>query len=348
MRTNVILVVATVLLSACGGKTDQAAQSGPPPAMAVQIHVLKGAPLDNAFATTGSLLPNEEVELRSEVSGRVTHIGFLEGGKVSAGQVLVRINDDDLQAQLRKAEAGLKVAQDSEGRQKQLLDVNGISREVYDATMAQRIGMQADVDNLRAQIAKTTIRAPFSGAIGLRSISEGGYVSPTALIANLKQTDPMKLDFTVPERHGRQMRPGTKVDFTLEGDTMRYSAEVYAVEPSVDASTRTVRVRARSANKDGRLMPGAFAKVDVKLETIADALTIPAEALIPDIQGQKVMVLKGGKAQSVRVDIGIRTENVVQLISNVQPGDTVITSALLAVRDGMAVRPAETKGTAKQ
>jgi membrane fusion protein (multidrug efflux system) len=123
---------------------------------------------------------------------------------------------------------------------------------------------------------------------------------------------------------------------------------VYAVEPSVDATTRTVRVRARSANKDGRLMPGAFAKVAVKLETITDALTIPAEALIPDIQGQKVMVMKGGKAQSVRVDIGIRTENEVQLISNVQPGDTVITSALLAVRDGMAVRPAERKGTAKQ
>lgn len=339
---------AVVLLSACGGTTDQPTQTGPPPAMAVQVHVLQGTPLDNAFTTTGTLLPNEEVELRSEVSGRVTHIGFQEGGRVSAGQVLVRINDDDLQAQLRKAEAGLKVAQDSEGRQKQLVDVSGVSREVYEATVAQRIGMQADVDNLRAQIAKTTIRAPFSGVIGLRSISEGGYVSPTAPIAALKQTDPMKLDFTVPERHGRQMRSGTRVAFTLEGDTGRYHAEVYAVEPSVDPTIRTVRVRARSANNNGHLMPGAFAKVDVKLETIADALTIPAEALIPDIQGQKVMVMKNGKAQSVRVDIGIRTENTVQLISNVQPGDTVITSALLAVRDGMAVRPAERKGEERE
>lgn len=344
IRYSPIALLLPFLLSACGSSNDQAQQSGPPPAMAVQVHVLQGHALGNAFTTTGSLLPNEEVELRSEVSGRVTHIGFQEGGRVSAGQVLVRINDDDLQAQLRKAEAGLKVTQDSEDRQKQLLDVNGVSREIHDATVGQRIGMQADVDNLRAQIAKTTIRAPFSGVIGLRNISEGGYVSPTALIANLKQTDPMKLDFTVPERHGRQMRPGIKVDFMLEGDTMRYNAEVYAVEPSVDPGTRTVRVRARSKNPDGRLMPGAFAKVDVKLETIPEALTIPAEALIPDIQGQKVMVMKGGKAQSVRVDIGIRTENTVQLISNVQPGDTVITSALLAVRDGMAVRPAERKG----
>lgn len=316
--------------------------------MGVQVHVLQGVPLDNRVTTTGTLLPNEEVELRSEVSGRVTSIGFQEGTNVSAGQVLMRINDDDVQAQLRKAEANLKLAQDAAGRQEQLLAVKGISQEAYDAAVAQRAGMQAEADNLRALVAKTTIRAPFSGTIGLRSISEGGFVSPTTLIANLKQTNPMKLDFTVPERYARQMRPGTKVTFTVEGDTMDYNAEVYAVEPSVDLSTRSIKVRARSQNPNGRLIPGAFARVDVKLETIADALTIPAEALIPDIQGQKVMVMKNGQAKSVRVEIGIRTENSVQLISNVQPGDTVITSALLAVRDGMAVKPATQKGTTQK
>lgn len=336
-----------LLLSACGSTAEETTQTGPPPAMAVQVHVLQGRPLDNAFTTTGNLLPNEEVELRSEVSGRVTHIGFEEGRKVGAGQVLVRINDDDLQAQLRKAEANLKLATDAAGRQEQLLAVKGVSQEAYDATVAQRIGMQAEVDNLRAVIAKTTIRAPFGGTIGLRSISEGGYVSPTSAIARLAQTDPMKLDFTVPERYALQIKPGTQVAFTLEADTMQYHAEVYAVEPSVDLSTRSIKVRARSQNPGGRLIPGAFAKVDVKLETIPDALTIPAEALIPDIQGQKVMVMKGGQAKSVRVDIGIRTENTVQLISNVQPGDTVITSALLAVKDGMPLRPAQTKGAAK-
>lgn len=342
----VLMVIAT--LAACGGKTEKTAQGGPSGPMGVQVHVLQGAPLDNRVTTTGTLLPNEEVELRSEVSGRVTSIGFQEGTKVSAGQVLVRINDDDVQAQLRKAEANLKLAQDAAGRQEQLLAVKGISQEAYDAALAQRAGMQAEADNLRALVAKTTIRAPFSGTIGLRSISEGGFVSPTTLIANLKQTNPMKLDFTVPERYARQMKPGTKVAFTVEGDTMDYSAEVYAVEPSVDLSTRSIKVRARSQNPNGRLIPGAFARVDVKLETIPDALTIPAEALIPDIQGQKVMVMKNGQAKSVRVDIGIRTENMVQLISNVQPGDTVITSALLAVKDGMPVKPAAKKDTTQK
>lgn len=336
------------VLAGCGGGSEPGGPAAPPSAMAVQVHVLEGAPLDHAFTTTGTLLANEEVEVRSEVSGRVTSINFQEGGRVQAGQVLVRINDDDLQAQLRKSEAGLKVAQDSEARQAQLLELSGVSREVYDATVAQRIGMQADVDNLRAQIAKTTIRAPFSGSIGLRHISEGGYAAPATLIATLRQTDPMKLDFTIPERYGHQVKSGYVVDFTLEHDTALYQATVYAVEPSVDQSTRTVRLRARTPNPHGRLVPGAFAKVQVKLATMPDALVIPAEALIPDIQGQKVMVMKGGKAQSVRVEIGIRTENEVQLISNVQPGDTVITSALLAVRDGMAVRPAERQGNAAE
>lgn len=345
-RTSTIVSAVPLLLAACGGSDEPAAGGGAPPVMTVQVHVLRGRQLDNAFTTTGTLLPNEEVELRSEVSGRVTHIGFEEGRKVAAGQVLVRINDDDLQAQLRKAEANLELATDAAARQEQLLAVKGLSQETYDAAVAQRIGYQADVDNLRAAIARTTIRAPFSGTVGLRSISEGGYVSPALTIARLAQTDPMKLDFSVPERSALQMKPGTRVRFTVEADTMHYDAEVYAVEPSVDPSTRTMQVRARTTNAHGRLVPGSFAKVEVRLAAITDALTIPAEALIPDIQGQKVMVLKDGKAKSVRVEVGIRTENEVQLISQVQPGDTVITSALLAVRDGMPLRPAERKGNA--
>lgn len=340
-----MLYAAPLLLAACGGADEPAAGGGAMGPMTVQVHVLRPAPLAHAFTTTGTLLANEAVEVRSEVSGRVTDIGFTEGGPVTAGQVLVRINDDDLQAQLRKAEATLQLATDAASRQAQLLALKGVSQETADAAAAQRAGAQAEVDNLRALIARTTIRAPFGGTIGLRNISAGGFVNPSTLIAELKQTDPMKLDLTVPERYGPQLRAGMHVTFTVEGDTTRYSAEVYALDPAVDLSTRSIRLRARCANPRGRLIPGAFAKVEVRLATIADALTIPTEALIPDIQGQKVMVMKGGRAQSVRVDIGLRTESTVQLISQVQPGDTVITSALLAVRDGMPVRPAELQAT---
>ena len=333
---------AILLIASCGEDERSSGTSGPPPAMAVQVHVLRPQPLENTFTTTGTLLANEEVEIRSEVSGRITTIGFKEGSKVQAGQVLVRLNDDDLQAQLRNAEAGLELAKLTEGRQKQLLEVKGISQEAFEGTQVERVGMEAQVDNLKALIAKTTIRAPFTGTIGLRSISEGGFAAPTTLIATLTQTDPIKLDFNVPERFGRDLQDGTTVQFTIEGDTTAYSATIYAIEPRVDPGTRTVRVRARSPNPEGILVPGSFARVKVNLGTIADALTIPTEGLIPDIQGQTVMLMKEGKAKTTRVEIGLRTETEVQLLSGVQPGDTVVTSGLLAVKEGLSIRPANT------
>lgn len=338
-RSGNMLLGVAVLLASCGGDVEQVPQGGPMQAMAVQVHVLRPGVLDNRLTTTGTLLANEEVEIVSELAGRVQALNFNEGGGVAAGQVLVRINDDELQAQLRKAEANLKLAQDDEARKSQLLAVKGISQEQYDAAVTQMAALQADVDDLRARVAKCTIRAPFAGTVGLRMVSEGGYVAPNTRIATLRQTDPIKLEFAVPERHGRELRAGTAVDFFLEGDTARYSAEVYAVDPSVDATTRTVKVRARTRNHGSRLLPGAFAKVDVRLERMNDALVVPAEALVPDIQGQKVLLMKGGKAVSARVQTGIRTAEEVQLTSGVQPGDTVIVSGLLALKDGASVQP---------
>ena len=337
MRTNTIAAAMITLLSACGGGEEKAAGGGAMPPMAVQVHVLTPTALDNAIVTTGTLMANEEVDLVSELDGRVTSIGFIEGGNVSAGQVLLKINDDELQAQLRKAEANLKLAKDDSGRKQQLLAVSGISQEQYDAAQAMLAGLQAEADELRARIAKSTIRAPFNGKVGLRSASEGGYVASNAVIARLQQIDPIKVEFAVPERYGRMMKPGTAISFSLEGDTTTYAGEVYAADPSVDATTRTVKVRARSDNKSGHLLPGSFTKVDVRLERITDALVVPAEALIPDIQGQKVLVIKDGKAVSLRVKTGIRSANSVQLTSGVQVGDSVLITGLLAVREGMPV-----------
>lgn len=338
--------LALVALAACGakGKEPGAHMRGDAP-MAVQVHVLTPETLANKLLGSGTLLANESVDIRSEVSGRVARIGFEEGAPVQAGQVLVQINDDDLKAQLRKAQAELQLATLTEQRQEQLLAVKGISQEAFDATRAQRTGKQADVDNLQALIAKTTIRAPFSGVIGLRNISEGGYVAPSTSIATLNQVKTMKLDFDVPEQFGRQVRGGTPVQFTLVGDTVRYAATIYAVEPGVNPGTRTVRVRARANNADGRMAPGAFARVSLDLGSVPGALSIPSEGVVPDIHGQVVMVIKDGKAKQVRVELGLRTEKTVQLISGVQPGDTVITSGLLAVREGMPVRAAKARAS---
>jgi membrane fusion protein (multidrug efflux system) len=267
----------------------------------------------------------------------VTHIGFEEGGTVSAGQVLLRINDDDLQAELRQVEANLQVARDDEGRKEKLLAVNGISREAFDASAATRIGLEAQADLLKARIAKTLMRAPFSGSVGLRNVSLGGYITPGTSIAQLRQLSPIKIDFAVPGRDGRSLRSGAPIKFTLEGDATIHEGTVYAIEPGVDASSRTVRVRARTPNAEGHLVPGAFVRVEVTLERIPDALTVPTEAVIPDIQGQKVMVLRNGMAMSQRVDVGIRLPRAVQLTSGVHAGDTVLVTGLLAVQDSMRV-----------
>lgn len=308
--------------------------------MQVRVTVLQPQLLNNTIEATGSLLANEAIEVRSEIAGRVTFIGFTEGGTVAKGQVLIRINDDDLQAQLRKSELAVQLASDDEGRKKQLLEVKGISQQAYDDARITSQSAEADRDNLRALIAKTVIRAPFSGKIGLRQVSEGGYVSPNTLITDLQQVSPIKVQFSVPERFGREVTVDKKIIFTLDGDTTRYTADVYAIDPAVDATSRTITVRARAPNAKGALRPGAFAHIIVELSKVPSALMIPTEALIPDIQGQKVLLIKGGKATAARVETGIRTNTEVELSSGVQPGDTVITTGLLQLREGMPVKAA--------
>jgi membrane fusion protein (multidrug efflux system) len=334
------ILLPAALLTACGGEETEGngrPQQGP---MQVQVRVLHARALHNTIQATGSLMANEAIEVRSETAGRVTAIGFQEGGNVAQGQVLLRINDDDLQAQLKKAELGVQLATDDEARKKQLLAVKGLSQQAYDDASIALKSAEADRDNLRALIAKTVIRAPFSGKIGLRQVSLGGYVSPNTLITDLQQVSPIKVDFTVPERYGRELAPGKKVQFTLDGDTTHYAAEIYAVDPGVDPATRTIGARARTTDPDGRLRPGAFAHITVELGQVPQALLIPTEALIPDIQGQKVLLIRNGKAASARVQTGIRTNTEVELIGGVQPGDTVIVTGLLQVRDGMSVKAA--------
>lgn len=334
------ILLAAATLTACGGDTDNGAQRGSFGPMQVRVQVLKPRVLENTIRTTGSLLANESIEVRSETSGRVTVIGFKEGGAVTKGQVLVQINDDDLQAQLRKTELGVQLASDDEGRKKQLLEVSGISQQAYDDSRIKLQSAEADRANLQALIAKTIIKAPFNGKIGLRQVSEGGYVSPNTLITDLQQVSPIKVDFSIPERYGREIAVGKGIVFTLDGDTTRYTAEVYAVDPAVDIVSRTIGVRAHAPNKDGSLRPGSFAHITVELSTAPRALMIPTEALVPDIEGQKVLLLKGGKAVAARVHTGIRTDREVQLTDGVQEGDTVITTGLLQLREGMEVKAA--------
>ena len=316
--------------------SPQAAQNNNRP-LSVEVFVIEPDTIDNNIFTTGTLISNEEVELASESSGIIKEIYLKEGAAVNKGDLLIKINDSDLQAQLNRADFRLTLAEERELRQKQLLEKGGISQEEYDATLNEVNVLRAEVRLIEAQVDKTEIRAPFSGRLGLKYVSDGSYISPNTRIATLQDIDPIKIDFSVPERYASQVQLGTKIRFNIQGVDGELEATVYAKEPRIDTETRTLQVRARSDNKDGQLLPGSFANLELTLNTIQGALMVPSIALVPELQGQKVFVLKNGAVQPQSVETGLRTDTHVQLTQGVQVGDTVLTTGLLQVRPGMNV-----------
>jgi membrane fusion protein (multidrug efflux system) len=305
--------------------------------IAVSIKIAKPETFQNKLQVAGSVISNEEVELHAELSGKIISIGFREGGKVNKGDLLVKVNDADLQAQLQKAVVKQKLAEDKEYRQKILLDKKGISQETYDAVLNDLNSAKADVENVKAQIAKTEIRASFSGTIGLRYVSEGGYVTPATKIATLQNINPVKIDFSVPQRFAEIIAVGNLVSVKTSSGK-EYSAKVYAIEPKIDPATRALQVRAVCSNERGELRPGSYVTVNMELNDVRNAITIPTQALALDISGERVFIYKNGIAIPKKVESGIRTEQEVQIISGISEGDSIITSGIMQLRPNAKVK----------
>ncbi|XWN37615.1 MAG: efflux RND transporter periplasmic adaptor subunit [Balneola sp.] len=318
--------------------------SGSTAPLNVEVYIVKPDIVENKIFTTGTLTSNEEVELASESSGLIQEIYLREGEDVKKGELLVKINDSELKAQLKRADFRLNLAEDREKRQKQLLEKGGISQEEYDATLNEVNVLRAEVSLINAQIKKTEIRAPFTGKLGLKYVSDGSYITPSTRIATLQDIDPVKIDFSIPERYASQIEVGNKVRFTVQGIEEPLIAEVYAKEPRIDSETRTLQVRARSANPDGKLLPGAFADLELTLQTIENAKMIPSISLVPELQGQKVFLLKNGVVKPQSVVTGLRNESEIQITEGVEVGDTVLTTGLLQVRPQMQVSVKKVSG----
>lgn len=306
----------------------------------VKAHIVVPERLSNIILSTGSIMANEEVELRSETSGKIISINFAEGSYVNEGDLLVKINDADLKAQLRRAESKVKVVEDKEFRQRSLLERNLISQEEYDITLNELNASRADYDLIKAQIDKTEIRAPFSGIVGLRSVSEGSYVNTATVIARLQNLSSLKIDFSVPERYSSMVRIGDELEFRVSGKSDYYTAKVYAIEPRIDPSTRTLQIRAKCGYHK-ELIPGSFANVQFKLKETDNALLVPSVSIVPELKGQRVYLYRGGIVTPQNVEIGIREETRVQIVSGLNIGDTVITSGILQIRPGSQVSISE-------
>ncbi len=336
----VLVILAIPKLKSTENKTGSRGPGSAGP-LSVKAHITKYQVLDNKVLTTGTVLANEEVDLKSEVPGKITKILFKEGSYVKAGDLLVKINDADLQAQLQSAKSRLELQKDTEYRQKQLLEKEAISQEDYDMTANQLQVNQAEVELIKAQIAKTEIHAPFDGVIGLKSVSEGSFVTNSMIIASLQNINPIKVDFSIPERYSTMVNVGDEINFSITGSSKQYIGKVYAIEPKIDPVTRTLNLRALCSNTGREILPGSFANIELVLKKIDNAILIPSEALIPDIKGQKVFVYRNGTAAPVEVGTGIRTDINVQLTSGVSEGDTIITSGMLQLRPGAPVTISE-------
>jgi membrane fusion protein (multidrug efflux system) len=286
----------------------------------------------------GTLLPNEEVELISEASGKVVGIFFEEGKPVSDRQLLLKVDDAELQAQLRRAEYQLNLSGERLNRQRILLEKDAVSREEFDQVQTDYNILQTDIDLLKTKIAKTEIRAPFAGTIGFRGVSLGSYLQVNTIIARLIDQNKLKLEFAIPEKYGTLFLTGKKINFRTEVSPQDFEAVVYAVDPKVDIATRTITVRGLYYNTGGKLSAGMFARINLIVEQSEEALLIPTEAVVQDMEGKKVWIVSNGKAQSQRITPGFRSNNQVEVITGLQAGDTIMVTGLMQVREGVAVR----------
>jgi membrane fusion protein (multidrug efflux system) len=342
---NLFLIIAFsgILYSCHSSGTDKKNVNRQVFNLSVEGVIVNPTVLDQTIAISGTLKPFEETVLMPEVAGRVVDINLSEGGFAKKGTLLVKLFDGDLQAQFRKSQAQLKLEEQTEKRQSELMKVNGISQLDLDQTILQINSIKADIDVLNVQIRKTEVRAPFDGTIGLRNISIGAQVTTATALATIRDVRHLKLDFSVPEKYSSIIKPGFKVKFTIQGSDNKYDATVMATEQGIESDTRNLNGRAIVENNTTALIPGEFANVELRLNENKDALMVPTEAVIPQERSKQLIISKHGKASFVTIKTGIRNSSSVQVLSGISPGDTVVTTGILFLKPNAVLKFSKVK-----
>ena len=321
-------------LLACNSKTNDKALAKEKPAVPVDVIVAGKTDFSSDIEVNGTVLSDEMVELHPEVGGRLTYLNIPDGARVAKGTILAKVNDADLQAQLQQQKVQLELAEKTEQRLKKLLAVNGVDQASYDAALSQVNLYNANINVLQAQIDKTVVKAPFSGRLGLRLVSEGAYVSPSTVIGTLQETDKIKIDFSVPEAYASLVKIGKIIHVKTNESEQDLTATISAIEPQINTATRNIKIRAK-LNK-GTLSPGAFVKV--LLNEKMKGIVVPTNAIIPDALSNQVVMVKNGKAVFQNIETGIRNSDIVEITSGLQIGDTVAVSGVLYVRPNAVVK----------
>ena len=332
------LILSILFFIECGKekKKEDLSKKADPPAI-VDVIVAQNQAISSVTEANGSVLANEFVELHPEVSGRIIYLNIPEGTAVAKGTILARINDSDLQAQLNKIKVQIELSQKTEQRLTKLLSINGIGQAEYDVALNEVNSLNSDLEYTKVLIDKTILRAPFSGVIGLRQVSQGAYITPTTILATMQQVNKLKVDFTVPEEYSGVIRKGSVVEVAVEGqNNSRCKAVVIAREPQINQTTRNLLIRATLSNCTAN--PGTFAKVYFNSGSARSSITIPTNAIIPDDKNKKIVVIKGGKATYAVVETGVRKEGFVEITKGILVGDTIVVDGVLFARPDKPVK----------
>jgi membrane fusion protein (multidrug efflux system) len=309
-------------------------------AVPVETAPVQVGPIQRRLTAVGSLRSNESVVMRPEVAGRIAEIRFDEGQRVEQGQPLVVLDGSIYRAEVEEAEASLELSRANHERALDLLKRGAGTTKARDEAVAELRQDEAALELAKARLDKTVIRAPFDGVVGLREVSVGDFVNVGENMVNLEQIDPLKADFRVAEIYLGAVGPGQRIELgadAFRGET--FTGEVYAIDPLIDESGRSIVLRARLANPDDRLRPGLFVRVTLVLNEREDAIQIPEQALMPQGQEQFVFRVVEGKATLTKVTAGIRRDGMVEITEGLGPEDEVVTAGQLKIRDGAAVKP---------
>ncbi len=295
----------------------------------VDGQIIRSETLGEDLTVSGTLMAAQEVSIMSELNRKVVSVFAKEGKYVNAGAVLFKLDDADLLAELEQLKQQEKLVTLNERRLKELTDNEAAVQQDYDQAFTNLKVIQSKIDQLKVMIAKTSIRAPFSGNLGIVNVYPGAYVSPGTALALLTDNSQLKIDFAVPEKHAATLKTGDQVVYHVESDEKIHTARIIAHESRLDPDTRTLLMRAIGNNAGHELLPGQSARLTIRLNTSGSALMVPNQALIPSSQGYSVYVVNGNKAGFKNIEIGQRNAFSVHVTKGLTSGDTVITSNML-------------------
>lgn len=333
--------VAVLAALACG-KGKGGAAGGPgggmPPGMPVEVAVARADTVRDEIAATGQIEAVQSIELRSDIEGRIVAILFREGQEVLAGRPLFQIDSMELSAQVAQLAAQRDLAQQDLARTKELIAQNAASAADLERAEANARGADAQYRLQNTRLARSTVRAPFTGVVGQRFVSLGDYVNTSSRLVSLQTVNPQRAAFQVPERYARSLQRGQRVTFRVGAIRDRdFVGEVDFVDPVVQLPGRTILVKARVPNAQRLLQPGMFIEAHLVTGMRPRAVVIPEDAVVP-LQGANfVYVVTEGKANRRQVGLGVRTPGFVEIASGVDAGEQVVVGGLEVLFPGAPV-----------